>query len=70
MIVIKYDPVLGCVGWDFPRPERVPLKKEEVAVMVKAWVNVNRITKFNREPLDDIKGKKQRHLEFQKQANE
>ena len=70
MISITYDPVLGCTGWTFTGPKRDPLTKTEAAVMIKAWVNKSKKPSIQREPLEDKKGKKQRTLEFQKQANE
>lgn len=37
MIKINYDPILGCTGWDFPKPKRVPLTKIERGEYIKKY---------------------------------
>ena len=42
MIVINYDPIFGCVGWDFGKPERVPLTTKEKGEIIHNFFNGNR----------------------------
>jgi len=70
MIVVDYDIILGCTGWDFPRPERVPLDKEEKYKIIHNFFNgrhkgkplINFLTQL---PKEDRKGKKQKTYEWQ-----